>query len=68
MSLNGPVGLIIAFSMMLLAACAEVPSSYERTPSVALEDPQGTTAHNLFSEEVSSNPGRSGFALLASGA
>jgi putative cardiolipin synthase len=67
MSLNGPVGLIIAFSMMLLAACAEVPSSYERTPSVALEDPQGTTAHNLFSKEVSSNPGRSGFALLFSG-
>ena len=57
----------VALLSLVLAACAEIPTDIERPVSRALENSQDTTARSLFAQEELSNPGRSGFALLASG-
>ena len=56
------LGLFVV--VLCTTGCASGLKHYERTSSTSLDDPESTTAGQLFTEEQKAHPGKSGFALL----
>ena len=59
-----------AFSLLImifLAGCATTEKQVLRTPSMALEHPELTSAHQFIQSDLEEHPGKSGFVLLNSG-
>ena len=56
----------VALVLAILGGCASLPpgSSYPKTPSVSLPDPQTTRFGRQFGDAAAQNPGRSGFRIF----
>ena len=56
----------VALVLAILGGCASLPpgSSYPKTPSVSLPDPQTTRFGRQFADAAAQNPGRSGFRIF----
>jgi cardiolipin synthase C len=59
--------LMILTVLSGLAACASLPTGFERSPSFALTDTQETALGRGISKDASAHPGKSGFFILPSG-
>lgn len=60
-------GLLIILLLLMVNACATLPSNFEQLPSYVIEDTKDTPLARKITPEVSRHPGKSGFYMLTSG-